>query len=59
MGMKDAFSLRTSRFFGHRRKEGLYLGKVKQDAMMDVNEEGTEAVAATRGHTGPDRSAIV
>ncbi len=53
MGMKDAFSLAQADFSGIDGKKDLYLGKVKQDAMMDVNEEGTEAVAATRGHTVP------
>ena len=49
MGMTDAFSLTQADFSGIDGKKDLYVGKVKQDAIVDVNEEGTEAFAVTIG----------
>jgi serpin B len=47
MGMSDAFS-RTANFAGiNGKKDDLYIGAVVHQAFVDVNEEGTEAAAAT------------
>ncbi len=48
MGMKDAFDDRKADFFGmHSGKEMLLITEVLHKAFVDVNEEGTEAAAAT------------
>ncbi len=48
MGMVDAFSKSNANFAGmHRQSNGLYIGAVAHKAFVDVNEEGTEAAAAT------------
>lgn len=47
MGMSDAFS-RTANFVGiNGKKDDLYIAAVVHKAFVDVNEEGTEAAAAT------------
>jgi serpin B len=47
MGMPDAFVSTKADFTGMDRRPGLYIGAVIHKAFVDVNEEGTEAAAAT------------
>ena len=50
MGMKDAFVMGVAEFTGMRKtakSEGLHVSAVVHKAFVDVNEEGTEAAAAT------------
>ena len=46
MGMKSAFSS-SADFSGMNGKKDLFIGEVIHKAFVDVNEEGTEAAAAT------------
>ncbi len=47
MGMPDAFSGSNADFSGMTGKRDLCIGRVIHEARVDVNEEGTEAAAAT------------
>ncbi|KAE8597733.1 hypothetical protein XENTR_v10016581 [Xenopus tropicalis] len=47
MGMSDAFDQRRADFSGMSSANDLFLSKVLHKSFVDVNEEGTEAAAAT------------
>jgi serpin B len=47
MGMKDAFRLEAADFSGMTGRKDLFIDAVVHKAYVDVNEEGTEAAAAT------------
>ena len=47
LGMKDMFVAGKADFSGMDGSRNLYVGFVKQDVFVEVNEEGSEAAAAT------------
>ncbi len=47
MGMPDAFVYGQADFSGMDGRKDLFIGAVAHEAFVDVNEEGTEAAAAT------------
>ncbi len=57
MGMTDAFALGLADFSGMNGKKTLFISAVLHKAFVDVNEQGTEAVAATAIESRPGISA--
>ncbi len=47
MGVRDAFNLAAADFSGMTEQEGIAVSEIAHKAFVDVNEEGTEAAAAT------------
>lgn len=47
LGMTDAFERRKANFTGISEKMGLYVSNVTHKCFVEVNEEGSEAAAAT------------
>uniref|UniRef100_A0A3Q3JYD9 Serpin domain-containing protein n=1 Tax=Monopterus albus TaxID=43700 RepID=A0A3Q3JYD9_MONAL len=52
LGMTDVFSEAKADLSGMKGKRGLFLSTVAHKAFVEVNEEGTEAAAATATATG-------
>ena len=59
MGMPDAFSEKLADFSGMTGRPNLYISKVIHKARVEVNEEGSEAAAATAVIMAPKSVHIV
>jgi serpin B len=58
MGMVDAFDRSKADFSGMTGRRGLFIGMVMHEAIVEVNEEGTEAAAATAVKTKGGRPPV-
>ncbi|CAI9169038.1 unnamed protein product [Rangifer tarandus platyrhynchus] len=58
LGMTDAFNGACANFSGMSSDQGLHLSKVVHKCFVEINEEGTEATAATEARFTPDSLSV-